>query len=142
DNSGLWAAAGVVTAFAVTSPYWVPRSLIEDDEDREGLFAAAPYVGSPGSMVFGHVLEEPQAEAYHWATRLRTEYLDNFDALTGYRGHVLIENANRLGFDSELNYWRESLSPGAFDHLWTGDANLVYRFAQNERIQMRSGIGL
>jgi hypothetical protein len=142
DDSGLYAAAFGMAAIAVTSPFWAPHRLIEGDEADDGLFAAAPYYDSPGSMLFGRALDEPFAEGYRWATKLRTECLDDFDSLTGYRGHVLVEHANRVGFDSELNYWRQSLSPGVFDHLWTGDANVVFRFAQNERVQMRTGLGV
>jgi hypothetical protein len=41
---------------------------------------------------------------------------------------ILIDTKTRLGVDSEVNYWHESLGSGQHDDLWTGDANRVFRF--------------
>lgn len=145
DNEGsaeFWGAALIGTAFVITAPYWGPNALVERDELGVPFFAAAPYEGSVGSMVHGPMTGECPADAYCWATRVRTEYLDDFESLTGYRGHLLFEHSNRWGFDGELNYWQESLASGSHDELWTGDANVLFRFAQNERVQMRSGLGM
>ena len=48
----------------------------------------------------------------------------------------------RLGLDASIDHRQEKLSRFEEDNLWTGDANLVFRFAQNEWMQMRSGAGL
>lgn len=143
DNSVLWGSLLVGVGVVLTSPYWGPQLLIEEEAAQNFYFAPAPYVESPGAMIFqGDGALEPPPQSYAWATRLRTEYLDDLDRLRGYRGHLLVEHVSRFGFDAELNAWHESLPFGASDHLWTGDANVMYRFAQNERVQLRSGIGL
>jgi hypothetical protein len=43
--------------------------------------------------------------------------------------------------DTEANDHRESLGGGRHDQLWTGDCNVVFRFAQSPKLQMRSGLG-
>ena len=48
---------------------------------------------------------------------------------------------SRFGLDTETSYLEERLAGGAHDALWIGDCNVVYRFAQNERAQFRTGIG-
>jgi len=52
------------------------------------------------------------------------------------------EATESLGIDTEANYRREQLAIGMHDQLRTGDANLVFRFAQSEKLQMRSGLGM
>ena len=52
-----------------------------------------------------------------------------------------MEHSSRFGIDAEADYRYEDLGLGT-DDLWTGDVNLVFRFAQSETVQMRSGIGV
>jgi hypothetical protein len=54
---------------------------------------------------------------------------------------VLIDTAWRIGFDTSFDRREEELSSTAEDELWTGDMNLLIRFAQNELIQVRAGVG-
>jgi len=56
-------------------------------------------------------------------------------------GQLLYDTPIRFAIDTENNYRHEQLLDGD-DDLWTGDANIVYRFAQSPRIQMRSGLGV
>lgn len=134
----------VVGAFAVTSPFWAPNALVERGTPGAGYFSPYPYHNDQGYMVFESATTSHETidNAYDWATRVRGEYGDNFDSLTRWGGHILTEHRNRLGFDGEVNYWREELAGDGHDELWTGDANVVYRFAQSERVQFRSGVGL
>lgn len=138
DITGTFAIVGVVA----TSPFWAPIALCGDDPIIAGYFAPYPYEGTSGSMVFDHgTTGEIPPAGYVWAIKVRGEYGDDFDSLTRYSGHVLVEHSNRWGFDSETNYWREALAGGGHDELWTGDANLLFRFAQSERAQFRAGLG-
>ncbi|MCA9266897.1 MAG: hypothetical protein KDA41_00425, partial [Planctomycetales bacterium] len=50
--------------------------------------------------------------------------------------------SSRFGVDASFNLWSEELPAGGHDELWTGDCNLVFRFAQSPAVQMRSGLGL
>jgi hypothetical protein len=142
-TADLWAAAFVGVGFVATSPFWGPNCLIEHGNQGHAFFQAYPYELGDGYLTFDERLDgETPPYAFAWSARLRGEYADDFDSLTRYGGHVLVEHACRWGLDSETNYWRESIGAGAHDHLWTGDANVVVRFAQNEFVQMRSGAGV
>lgn len=129
-------AGGAV--LVVTSPYWIPISVLEGSDAPPLCFSPAPYEVSPGWMA----IDAADADGYAWGSQLRAEYLDDYDRLTAYRARLLVEHTSRWGFDTETNFWRESTAPGVHDELWTGDANIVFRFAQSERVQLRSGVGL
>jgi hypothetical protein len=51
-----------------------------------------------------------------------------------------LDTTSRWGIDTEWDYRRERLTSGV-DQLWTGDVNVVYRFAQSERAQFYTGLG-
>ncbi|HTN77246.1 MAG TPA: hypothetical protein VL096_18435 [Pirellulaceae bacterium] len=131
---GMIALLAVGAGIAVTSPYWVPIGLLEDDLARNGWYQAYPYACGSGSMVVGNEQIDalPPADRFAWLIRPRVEYGDDFDNLSRWGGQILIEPAwgspnvcaSRFGFDSETNYWRESLGGGQRDELWTGDANV------------------
>ena len=59
-----------------------------------------------------------------------------------FGGRLVLDTASRLGLDTETNYWHETFSNGGSDQLWTGDANIVFRFAQSEKTQFRAGVGV
>lgn len=154
------------TAVAVTSPLWVPKMIIERDSTG-GFFPGYPYGDVPGYMITNERLREPDAipeceiaeddplakyynqdlmpprppHTRNWAGRIRFDYADDFDALDRIGGHLLLSTTSRFGLDTEMNYYREALPGGFHDHLWLGDCNVVYRFAQSDRAQFRTGIG-
>ena len=141
DDSALVGIAVGGAMLVVSAPYWMPNILLEHEDAGPLLFASVPYESSKGWMKYPNYSDTP-TDVFAWGSQIRAEYLDDYDGLTGYRARLLTEHVSRWGFDSETNYWQQSLSPGVHDELWTGDANIVYRFAQNERIQMRSGLGV
>ncbi|MEZ6133593.1 MAG: hypothetical protein R3C53_01655 [Pirellulaceae bacterium] len=123
----------------LSSPFWAPRAMIGDESSDPGFFLRYPYLHDRDGA-----LSEQQhsvAGTRTWMLRARGEYVDDFDSLSKIGGGLLCDTASRWGIDSEYNYRREELST-ANDSLWTGDFNLVYRFAQSEQLQMRTGIGL
>ena len=77
-----------------------------------------------------------------WAARLRVEYASDLDDLDRIGGHLLLSTRSRLGLDTEASYLQEHLPGDRHDHLWLGDCNVVYRFAQSEHAQFRSGVGV
>lgn len=145
---GLTELAGWFALYAVTSPIWAPRSLVGDGSLCRGYFARYPYrCDLPGYMATdpGGVrdFEPPLAdEHYNWLLRTRIEYSDSFDDLSRIGGQVLWDTASRWGIDSQFDYLREERTGSANDQLWLGDANVVYRFAQSPRLQMRTGLGV
>ena len=55
---------------------------------------------------------------------------------------MLLSTTSRFGLDMEMNRLQEDLLGTVRDELWLGDFNAVYRFAQSERAQFRTGLGL
>jgi hypothetical protein len=127
-----------VGVIAAASPFWGPVFLVADDYSCQGYFPVHPYEEHlPGYMMIEPVVP---VTYYTWATRVSAEYAGDFDSQTRLGGHILAETTFRLGIDTEFNHRREEL-PVGHDSLWTGDANLVFRFAQSEHWQFRSGLG-
>ncbi len=148
--------AGYLVAAGVTSPFWGPHAAIDEGFATEYLFPRFPYDGVPGYMTgaWGFGQKTPRDEpAYmkldvgntrlrRWSARVRAEYADDFNDLHRLGGHLLLSTSSRWGLDTEMGRLREGLPNGARDQIWIGDCNLVFRFAQSERMQWRTGLGL
>ncbi len=152
DTTSLYELGGLFAAAAVTSPFWGPHKALGDDFEIDYLFPRFPYDHGPGYMTFdgwspgGQEPGSPDLECgmpqeRRWAARLSTEFADSFGDLDRIGGHLLLSTASRWGIDTEMHFLEETLAGGARDELWLGDCNLVYRFAQNEQMQWRTGIG-
>lgn len=138
DSAYAWvvlAAGGI----AATTPFWVPLVLTGDRYSETGAFVAYPYKdGAIGNMLTASPLS---TEGVPWCFQAKTNYAENFSGMRRIDAGFQLEGANRLGIDSELNYWREAVTPEWTHSLWTGNANLLFRFAQCEWLQTRAGIG-
>jgi len=134
DDSGLFLLAGA----AVTAPIWVPHQLLSDSFAVPGYFSRFPYDDSPGYMTTAGSPETSR----RWAARLDAEYVETFDDLDNIGGHLLVSTTSRFGLDTSLNRLQERLPGDQRDELWIGDCNLVWRFAQSERAEFRTGIGV
>ncbi|MDA1014728.1 MAG: hypothetical protein O3A00_09795 [Planctomycetota bacterium] len=130
---------GSVFLFAITSPWWAPIAAFDTGHAQAAQFPEHPYDNVPGALV---IMSEQKDDISTWIARLRTEYGTDFDGLHRIGGKLLLDTSERIGFDADWNVWEEDMARGFKDSLWTGDANLVYRFAQNEHIQFRSGLGV
>ncbi len=119
-------------------PFLYPRSVVGDESLDSGYFLRYPYLHNQDAAL-DEYLYAPGVNR-HVMVRTRGEYVSNFDALTKLGGSMLFDTSSRWGLDSEFNYRREDLGSTS-DSLWTGDANLVFRFAQSEQVQMRTGVG-
>jgi hypothetical protein len=134
----LLAVAALAAGCAVTTPIWGPRYLL-DDTGELGFYPRFPYE----EELPGYVMIDPEVPitAFPWSTRLRGEYGDSFDDVSYVNGHLLFETTSRFGADADANYRWETAAAGSHDSLWTGDTNLLYRFAQSEHWQFRAGAG-
>jgi hypothetical protein len=129
---------GNTLLFTVTAPWWGPRLAVGDDGLWAG-FPPAPYaLGHPGYLVIDPI--DP-AGTDGWALRLSSEYGTDFDDLDRIGARLIVDTSSRFGFDTEWNQWIES-TPAGTDDLATGDFNFVYRFAQHERVQYHTGVGM
>lgn len=81
------------------------------------------------------------SDPYDWLFQAKTAYAENFGRFGRVDTTFQIEGAHRFGIDAEFNYWRDSVISGKTRDFWTGDANLMFRFAQNEWLQTRAGFG-
>jgi hypothetical protein len=128
---------GYLALWVVTSPVFVPQSLIERGTANHGRFSAHPYAENDGYMVF----DSQQYFPLTWSSRFSLEYGDEFSTKEWIAGRWLVEHTCRLGVDGSLTYLSEDTAAGS-DEFFYGDTNLTWRFAQNEWAQMRTGIGL
>ena len=136
----LWAGLGVVIGTGLTAPFWGPVAILDDDYDVPGYFPTYPYKGQlEGHMMFHPWLPE---EPFPWSSRASVEYADSFNDVANVNTKLLFESTKRWGIDSEIGYRTEKLQSGFKDDLFVGDLNVVYRFAQSEHWQFRSGVGV
>lgn len=124
-----------LSGYAVTSPWWGPHLALDDDLRLQGYFPSFPYDGRDG-----YVTTDPSA-GRRWAGRVRAEYADQFGDTSRVGGHLLLSTATRWGLDAAMDRFEERLSGGGRDNLWLGDCNVVYRFAQSQGAEFRTGLG-
>jgi len=134
-----WKGAFVVAA----APWWGPHVLIETEESQSGPvdFASFPYAdGHEGYLV---IESKPPSKVFALGASYQQEFGSDFSGITRTGGQLQVESADyRFGLDTEWDVFTEKLPSGSTFDLWTGDANLVVRFAQSEKLMMHSGIGI
>jgi len=67
--------------------------------------------------------------------------LEPFDNINGIDGRLLLSTSSRFGLDAQASHFEERRAGGGIDTLWVGDCNLVFRFAQAEKAEFRTGLG-
>jgi len=128
----------MLTASVVSSPIWVPKALLDDYSfTSSGYFLPFPYDGAQGYI---RTTEFPP-QAKPWSVRLDVEYVETFDQLDSLGSHLLVDTASRLGVAASWDHLEERLFDGGRDSLQIGDCNLVYRFAQGDWGEFRTGLG-
>lgn len=138
---------GMLTGGVLTSPFWLPMVIADDNLGRAGYFPAFPYQYDVGYMLIHpdqyHGVGGPR-QPFTYAVRARSDYGTNFNGLDWVGGNVLAEFSTRFGIESEFRFYQDNLLAGNQppDTAWLGDANIFYRFAQNDRMQFRSGVGV
>jgi len=125
--------------YTVAASFVVPHLMLEGDIWTTGYFQDYPYESFPGHMVIDSSEFEGTSS---WFGRFTAQYGDDLDGVSLIGGRLLLDSHARLGLDVEWNRHGEILSDGDTDHLWTGDVNAVFRFAQSEHVEFRSGCGL
>jgi hypothetical protein len=142
DDGTLLLLAGIAVITVASSPIWAPMSMTADDNSDDGYFARYPYRhGQPGHMMFDDEDGFPTSPR-DWSSRVSLEYGTDFDDISRTGGRFLLSTVSRFDMDVEWNAYREDLVGGGVDEVFTGDANLVFRFAQNKYMQWRTGLGI
>lgn len=158
-NDGMFSAGCAVGWLGFTSPYWLPRALLDDGND-EVHFPRFPYDNCRGYLVSSSWLDDtvtaqPSPDSTQappvdepltlptrrWGGQVRADYGDQFADVTMINGQLILETTSRVGIDTSIQYLSERLPNGGFDGLPLGDCNLVYRVAQHPQAQIRMGIG-
>lgn len=126
-------------AFAVVAaPFAVPMTLLNDEYLENTRFPNFPYADDlPGSLV---IKSEHAGPVRNWNGNLQVFAIPETDDMDRYGGRLVLDTDSRFGLDTETNYWRETGNSSS--QAWTGDANLTFRFAESEHVQMRAGLGV
>ena len=123
-------------------PFSIPALILRDDYDHYAEFPDFPYAeGVPGSLLID---SERNAIKQDWTANLQAFVVPGIDGADRFGGRLVIDSGTRFGLDTETDLWFHSPSKGgtATTNAGLGDANLVYRFAETQNIQMRSGVGV
>jgi hypothetical protein len=154
DSVGNWLfgeAFGWLFFKACGAPFVLPPALLGDDYRHDGYFLAHPYQhGLPGFMRIEGFLDEglpPGASPLDpqglrtWIGRLTLQESNDFRGLNRVNGQVLLDSSSRFGLQTGWTYLTEGLTGGRHDDMVLGDFDVTFRFAQNEYVQMRTGLG-
>lgn len=154
---------GLGALYTISSPFWGPAALLEDDYGSEVHFADFPYHRlSDGSLTFSHLtcdcgalLDNSSESAEHapycawhrrsaksFSARLTGEWAEQPGDVSRIGGRLQLHTSSRFGLDTQMDWLREPASGPLGDELWLGDCNVIFRFAQSERAQFYTGVGL
>jgi hypothetical protein len=132
----------------VTSPFWVPHCLLDDDLNRGAYFPGHPYARRWGDEEVRSVSEindgRPFADPGYlkpWSARLLLDNGNDFGGLNRTGAALVFDTDVRFGALARWDYYSEDLGAGRRDHTTLGDAYLTYRFAQGSAAQFHAGIG-
>ena len=135
----LFFLSNMVAAWVLSLPVTVPQAIFGDDQTPGG-FIKYPFARAHTGSMMMNPMQGDAVESSH--LRIRVDYADNFLTQQKISTHLIFESRNRLGVDASFDYLRESVAVGHHEQLWIGDVNVVWRFAQMERAQMRVGLGM
>ena len=137
--SGQTSLTGQLVFTTLSAPFSLPAMLVGDNYDHFTEFPDYPYADdAPGSVLIN---SEFQGKKQSYSGTLQTFAIPGSSDLDRFGARLLLENADRIGIDTETDYWLQTHRQGGPDHAWLGDFNLVYRFAESEHVQWRAGVG-
>jgi hypothetical protein len=137
----------------VLTPFYVPHALVEANGGPLGgwSFAPSPYAeGTSGYLrpVAGPFAAEDDAnvapeERRPVAVQLAVDAMPPVAAeYARFQAGARLLTTFRLEVDASYGVYRERVDAGRFDSAWLGRAHVAYRFAQNEHVQFRAGLGM
>jgi hypothetical protein len=148
DDDGL----GRLWAAVLVAPWLGPHLLLGDDFNNDSLFRPYPYANHcPGLLWIDPYHQDesrqplPKDEAdtlKRWMARVTVDDSDDFRGLNRAHAQALLDTNSRFGLQTDWWYLHERLSCGCIDEMGLGDLNVVFRFAECDWIQMRTGLGV
>jgi hypothetical protein len=136
DGDAASTLAGTAALLVLVPPIFGPIALLDDDYSQPGSFPHALYGDSSRCIKF-----DDGPDFRLWSARVDAEYANNFDRIDSLGGHFLLETSYRFGLEASGSQLDQRLSGGGRDRLALGDANLVFRFAQADWAEFRTGLG-
>jgi hypothetical protein len=130
--------------YIFASPFYGPPMSIGDHYEVSFGFVSYPYARDwPGLMQPAPRAEDdpPGDWARPFNFRASIEDGNNFDGLNRVGFNFLADSYTRFGVGGGVHFYQEKQACGCTDELAIGDVNLLFRFAQSERIQFRTGLG-
>lgn len=140
EDDGSGSLFGQLAFSVVASPFTIPVTLLEDDYDHVTEFPDFPYAEGTSGSLLRNSFEAGTKQT--WTGTLQTFAIPQAHDVDRFGGRLLLDSASRFGIDTETNFWTQGRLTGPHDQLWTGDANLVFRFAESEKLQWRAGAGV
>lgn len=135
---------GVAFFVAATTPVALPISIAKDNYKTQAYFPGYPYQDDArGYMLFDRPSQNQPftSEPFNYSIQSSFDYTYYSSEISKTGTRFLIDTTSRFGIDSEFSYWNESLPGSSSEDYWAGDTNVIFRFAQTESFQMRTGIG-
>ena len=136
---------GAVVALAAATPWTMPNAMFDTGFLIEGTFTSYPYARPDIGLVLPN--RRSGADPFDdsgtkwYSIRGAGEIGSDFDDLTRTGLRLFLDTHTRFGIKTDWDYYLERLPFGCYDELWIGDITGTYRFAQNEWIQMHTGLG-
>jgi len=138
-------SGGGLDAFAVIVglPWVIPHMLLDPGLSVNGSFLPYPYASTETAWM---TLDRERGtynpgEAKWFSVRASIETGSDFHGLTRVGTRLFLDTDTRFGVKTGWDYYSEKLDGGGTDSLWIGDVMGVYRFVQNEQLQMYTGLG-
>jgi len=130
---------GGLFLIGASSPWWGPHMALADSFEEPATLLPVPYEnGHHGGL---DIVPFSQGVGNDLQIRFLADYGTDFSGLERLGGQVKLDTSSRFGIDTSWNRFTEELDLTG-DTLWLGDANLTYRFAQNEAMQFHTGLGM
>jgi hypothetical protein len=146
DDDELTEALGPLVLEGLAAPFVLPPMALGDDYKTASLFPRFPYAYRlPGGIWLDRGRTEGEDPAPRgarpWSVRADVEDGYDFHGVNRFGTRVFLNTASRFGVSTDWDFFTERLRCGCWDELTLGDANLTFRFAQAEWMQMYAGVG-
>jgi hypothetical protein len=132
----------------ILSPFRAPHLALEGDSPSKAYFPDYPYFKSqPGHLYFPEhdnsaTAQDESIRLRKWSLRLSGEEGNDFRGMNRVGIRASLDTSSRFGLQSSWNFLSELLPGDGRDTTVLGDTNITFRFAQSERAQLHTGIGL
>jgi hypothetical protein len=132
---------GQLIAVGLLAPFTVPRALLHDNEEVNRLFLYHPYAdGGPGYLRVQTVEANERGDLRDWGGQISLENGNDFSGLNRTQARLVLDTSTRFGVQFRFDHFTEDLCCRD-DHLSLGSAELLYRFAQSDTVQVYAGLG-